>query len=45
MSPLTVGRDGTKGRSFAKEQIAERGLTDSGSVFKHRVEDWLKLSR
>jgi hypothetical protein len=40
-----VDRYGAKDRSFAQEQIAERGFTDACCIRQHGIEDWFKLPR
>ena len=44
VSSLAVDRDRAKDKSFAQEQIAERGLADAGCVREHRIEDWCQLA-
>src|SRR5262245_46368236 len=39
-----MDRDGAKSITFEKPKIAERGLTDSGCICQHRIEDRLQLT-
>ena len=41
---LAMDRDGAKSITFEKPKIAERGLTNSGCICQHRIEDRLQLT-